>query len=226
MGTASGAAGNDQIDPGVANIIGSNFSDQLTCDTDGFRCTVDGLKGDDTIVGTRGDDNFYGRLGNDRITGGEGPDTAHYEGTAPVTVNLTNGHATGQGTDTLAGIESAVGSSAADTAHRRRWDVLLSHRRRRQRHLAIERERVHVPRNEGNDTIVGTEAGDAVYADAGNDVIDARAATTSWRTAATTGSTAGRAPTGSISSSRRPTPSRRTWPPASSPGSAPTRWSP
>ena len=173
-GSASGAAGDDLIRFSPLGIIGSNFSDRLVCPSQGFRCTVDGLKGDDTIIGTPGNDDLYGRLGNDRITGGDGPDTAHFEGTTPVAVDLVTGRATGQGTDTLVGMESAIGSSAADSLTGAGGPYCFVTGGPGNDTLRSAGSECSFHGSDGNDTIVGTEARDGIYAEAGNDVINAR----------------------------------------------------
>lgn len=77
-----------------------------------------GGAGDDVLTGAAGADTFIGGAGNDRIDGGVGVDTVTFEdSTAGVTVRL-NGGATSDGlggTDTLYGIENAVGTAFNDT---------------------------------------------------------------------------------------------------------------
>jgi hypothetical protein len=53
--------------------------------------------------------------GDDTVVGGPGDDTASFsDSTAAVAANLTQGTASGEGTDTLATIERLVGSSQGD----------------------------------------------------------------------------------------------------------------
>ncbi|WAP68666.1 beta strand repeat-containing protein [Jiella pelagia] len=92
-GTASGAAGNDTLS-NIENLIGSDFGD--------------------TITGDANDNVLNGGLGGDTINGGGGRDTATFAGGAAVTVNLANGTASGQGSDTLSNIENVIGSGNAD----------------------------------------------------------------------------------------------------------------
>lgn len=77
-----------------------------------------GGAGDDVLTGAAGADTFIGGAGNDRIDGGVGVDTVTFEdSTTGVTVRL-NGGATSDGlggTDTLFGIENAVGTGFNDT---------------------------------------------------------------------------------------------------------------
>jgi hypothetical protein len=91
---------------------------------DSVACSAIGTKGDDLLVGTPGDDILCGvggddvlrgSGGNDILIGGPGNDVVDYS-TSPgsVGVDLAAGTATGQGTDTLVSIESAIGSPFAD----------------------------------------------------------------------------------------------------------------
>jgi Ca2+-binding RTX toxin-like protein len=67
-------------------------------------------------TGGSGDDWFHGNAANNVINGGAGFDTVDYSGvTAALTINLAAGTASGDGTDTLTGIENARGGSGNDT---------------------------------------------------------------------------------------------------------------
>jgi Ca2+-binding RTX toxin-like protein len=106
--------------------------------------TIDGTNGDDVISGLGGADTVNGNGGNDVVCGGEGDDVIHGDageidlisgdagndmidggagGTdgavyafagGPVTADLNTGHASGEGTDTLSGVEGVVGSQFND----------------------------------------------------------------------------------------------------------------
>ncbi|MGQ0590582.1 MAG: tandem-95 repeat protein [Sphingosinicella sp.] len=74
---------------------------------------------DNSITGGAGDDRLIGHAGNNVLDGGTGIDTADYS-TAPggVSVNLNSDKAPANGyggSDTLLGIEHAIGSALADT---------------------------------------------------------------------------------------------------------------
>jgi Ca2+-binding RTX toxin-like protein len=81
--------------------------------------------GNDRLGGSGASDVLCGANGNDRLTGGAGPDTfdgglgtdaANFSSSlAAITASLTDNTATGEGSDTLAGIENLVGSSKNDT---------------------------------------------------------------------------------------------------------------
>ena len=74
-----------------------------------------GTPGNDVIDGLGGNDTIRGLGGNDVICGGAGADTASFSGsTALVVADLALGTASGQGSDTLIGIENLEGSAYAD----------------------------------------------------------------------------------------------------------------
>ena len=69
----------------------------------------------DILRGDGGSNVLDGGLGDDTLIGGHGSDTAGFVGDDAVVVDLAAGTATGQGDDTLSGIENVVGSAANDT---------------------------------------------------------------------------------------------------------------
>ena len=76
-----------------------------------------GKAGNDHLVGNAGDDHLSGGDGNDILDGGSGSDSAFYDtATDSVSVDLTivGGQQTGQGKDTLIGMEGIVGSKYND----------------------------------------------------------------------------------------------------------------
>ncbi|MDP1750681.1 MAG: cysteine peptidase family C39 domain-containing protein [Reyranella sp.] len=111
-GTATGD-GSDALRH-IEIVIGGSGDDTLKAGVSGN--TLNGGAGNDTLTGGDGNDVLTGGAGNDALDGGAGTDTADYSaiGTA-VTVNLTSGTATGDGTDTLIGIENVIGGSGNDT---------------------------------------------------------------------------------------------------------------
>ena len=80
-------------------------------------------QGDDVLVGDDEDNLLVGSRGDDTIDGGDGLDTASFFSRCifwcgdygPVTADLGAGTASGQGSDTLVGIEDLGGSQFADT---------------------------------------------------------------------------------------------------------------
>ncbi len=120
-----GDEGNPQSGQNVENINGGSGADQLVGNAAGN--LINGNEGNDaltgggstdTLNGGGGDDWLSGGDGNDALNGGEGTDTGDYSGAGAggvgVTVNLTSGAASGDGNDTLSGLENANGSSFAD----------------------------------------------------------------------------------------------------------------
>ena len=105
--TIKGLGGNDVICgfDGADTIIGGSGADLLSGDG-----------GNDSVSGGAGDfDNLWGFSGNDALHGGGGFDWVLYRGApGPVTLDLSAGSATGEGTDELSAIEGIVGSRFDD----------------------------------------------------------------------------------------------------------------
>jgi len=92
-GTVTGE-GSDTV-ANIENIVGSHHDDMLT--------------------GDAGPNVFWPRRGNDAIDGSGGEDWVSFEfSSAPITADLSAGSATGEGTDTLAGVENLFGSRFDD----------------------------------------------------------------------------------------------------------------
>lgn len=111
-GTATGQ-GSDRLDS-IEGLFGSiDNNDVLT--GDGEDNYLDGDGGDDSIQGGPGDDWLLGGAGDDQINGGAGTyDLADYFADASIQANLVAGTATGEGNDTLAGIEAVGGADHDD----------------------------------------------------------------------------------------------------------------
>ena len=107
---STGATANNDVRSGTNaanNLTGLAGNDYLK-----------GLGGNDTMDGGNGSDLLDGGPGNDKLTGGTGVDLVAYPGAAAVVVDLSGTNDTakrGGETDTLIGIEGALGSSGADT---------------------------------------------------------------------------------------------------------------
>jgi Ca2+-binding RTX toxin-like protein len=125
-GVATGA-GNDTL----VNIDGAegSFLDDTLVGTTGSNFLF-GLDGNDTLEsgGNAGDllspntvletrfDLMAGDAGDDSLTGGAGINLTAYDlAPGPVDVDLQSGTATGDGTDTLSGIQAVLGTQFADT---------------------------------------------------------------------------------------------------------------
>ena len=114
-----------------------------------------GTNYDDTLVGSPFDNEFMGLEGNDRIEGGGGDfDAALFiYARAPVTIDLTAHTATGEGTDTLIGIEHVHGGPFDDVITGDLNSNLLHG-------------------GEGNDTLLGLDANDYLFGEEGDDTLD------------------------------------------------------
>ena len=140
-GTATGE-GSDTL-AGIEIVVGSTFDDTLIGSAaDNY---LVGLEGDDVLSGMAGDDGLVGRDGDDTYDGGAGVDIADFEDApAPVTASLVSGTATGDGSDTITGIEALLGSQNDDT----------------------------LTGDTGDNTIVGRDGDDTLDGAAGTDVLD------------------------------------------------------
>ena len=172
LGTASGE-GADTL-TGIENFGGGPHDDTLLGDDEDNRIfeptwssgndTIDGRGGDDhlsgghradTLRGGPGDDDISGGRGDDLISGGEGTDLARFR-EGPIHVDLLEGTATGQGHDTLDGIENLIGSQEDDTLLGDDGPNLIDHE-------PFE--------GSGNDTIDGRGGDDALYAVCCGDIL-------------------------------------------------------
>lgn len=146
--TLLGETGDDRIfgDAGTDRLFGGDGNDSLYGGADA-----------DSLEGGAGNDLLNGGAGNDTLVGGAGVDTVDYsDATSGVTVNLTNGTATGAsiGSDVLSQLENIFGSAFNDNLTGSIGDNLID-------------------AGAGNDTITALAGSDTVYGGAGNDSIDA-----------------------------------------------------
>ncbi|PLX36800.1 MAG: hypothetical protein C0606_13400 [Hyphomicrobiales bacterium] len=141
--TMNGFAGDDTLrgDGGNDSIIGGTGADLL-----------DGGTNDDTLLGGDGDDTLIGRNGNDHLQGDTGVDTATFVGATDITVDLrvTVGQDTGQGIDTLTGIENLTSGGGNDR-------------------LVGKADANRLAGNNGNDTLIGLGGNDLLFGGDGND---------------------------------------------------------
>ena len=122
--TLEGGTDDDTLNAGAGADASGGPDDDLLAGGDGDntlsgdegRDRVAGASGDDALEGGGGTDTLLGGAGDDGIDGGEGTDAASWEDVpGPVSASLASGTATGAGADTLAGIETLVGSPAGDS---------------------------------------------------------------------------------------------------------------
>src|SRR5215831_2516421 len=110
-GTATGE-GSDLLS-GIANVTGSNYGD-----------TISGDANNNALSGGAGNDTLSGGFGDDVLDGGSGTDTVDYSSSPnAVSVDLGAGSATGEGADTLSGLENVVGSPGADVINVRQGTI-------------------------------------------------------------------------------------------------------
>jgi Ca2+-binding RTX toxin-like protein len=110
--TIVGTEGNDVLAgmPGARNVIASLGGDDVVTGADGVD-VICGGNGNDQLNGSLGNDQFDGGAGDDTMAGGEGRDVVFFtDAPGGVTVNLITFSAVGFGTDSLTGVEDAVGS--------------------------------------------------------------------------------------------------------------------
>jgi Ca2+-binding RTX toxin-like protein len=165
-----GYAGNDTLDGRGKGAGWAQFSDapngviadlstgQATGEGTDTLIGIEGLVGsryNDTLTGDEQNNVFAGLEGDDAIDGGGGlQDRVFYWwAKGPVTVDLTVGTATGEGTDTLTELEWVGGSSFNDTIT---GDVNPN----------------YIWGNNGDDTIYGNDGNDTIDAGNGNDIVD------------------------------------------------------
>lgn len=136
----------------MAIIDGTNNNDTLTGQGEGD--VISGLGGNDSLIGGAGNDTLFGGAGSDTIDGGADNDTVSYASvTAALTINLATNSATGEGNDTLANIENAIGGSGSDT-------------------ITGSTAANQLFGGGGADSIVGGAGNDTIFGGAGNDTLD------------------------------------------------------
>jgi len=157
-----GGAGNDSLDGGAGTdtVSYADATSAVTYSLNLGSAQNTGGAGTDTVVnfenviGSAYNDTLTGSSGNNVINGGGGSDTVDYSAvTNAVTVDLSVGTATGDGSDTLTSIENIVGSAYTDT-------------------LTGSSNNNIIHGGDGDDTIYGNDGNDTIYGDAGNDYID------------------------------------------------------
>jgi Ca2+-binding RTX toxin-like protein len=155
----------------VENLSGSAQADHLTGDNGlnklygaAANDALVGMAGNDALYGGDGNDVLNGGAGNDRLDGGVGSDRAYFSTQTAITVNLSilTAQATGEGTDTLSGIEHVTSGNGSD----------------RLTGNALGNSLIAGIGNDilsgvaGNDALYGGDGNDALNGGAGNDVLN------------------------------------------------------
>jgi Ca2+-binding RTX toxin-like protein len=179
-GTSSGGGEGDDVFTNIEVLSGSPYADHLTGGTTGeggvtgqggndtiFGGSGGGFllgdDGDDTLIGGAANDYLVGGPGDDAIDGGAGWDTSSYiNAPGPVTASLDSGSATGDGYDSLTGIEQLDGSPFGDTftgdADNNGFNTFGGDDT--------------VMAGSGDDWASGGAGNDSLYGEAGNDYLD------------------------------------------------------
>jgi Ca2+-binding RTX toxin-like protein len=147
----------------TCTITGTPNGETLTGTTDddvicagGGSDTITGIDGNDILRGEGGADTLLGGIGDDTLDGGIGTDTASFSGSSVgISASLLGGSATGDGSDTLLGIESLLGSSLNDE-------------------LTGSASNNTLNGAGGADTLSGQEGADTLTGAGGNDTLDSR----------------------------------------------------
>ena len=173
--TITGTAGNDTISgtSGADVICGGKGND-----------AIKGLGGTDVLKGEGGSDQLYGGEGDDALDGGAGSnDFANYSSAlTAVTASLSTNSATGEGSDTLVGIESLAGSPYADTLTGSDDNNLLNGGNGNDAINGLDGadKLTGGPNNDtahggpGNDSVIGSGSADDLLGDEGDDTVDSR----------------------------------------------------
>ncbi len=173
-----GLAGNDLLEGGDGNDCLSGGHPY--CPPSGGSIPA---SGNDTLRGGNGDDSLYGLDGDDAYEGGEGSDAISFViATQAVEVDLASGTATGEGSDSITGVEDVYGSRHADhilgddgdnelSAHfASQGDVIEG---RGGNDLVAGGPRADLLRGgDGDDDVRGFSGDDELHGDAGTDVLD------------------------------------------------------
>jgi CSLREA domain-containing protein len=166
--TLNGGAGNDTLLGAAArvNVLnGDEGNDSLKGGS--LNDTISGGNGDDSLWGMAGADKLFGGDGNDTLVGGTGNDTLDGgAGTADLVVESGNVNftlkdtlLTGNGTDTLVGIETALLTGGTSN---NKLDA------------SAFTGNVTLIGGNGNDTLIGGSGSDSLQGDLGNDLLKGR----------------------------------------------------
>lgn len=165
----------------LVNIVGTPGSDTLTGTSgpDGIlglagNDVINGLDGNDGLCGGTGNDTLIPGPGLDSVSGGSGIDTVSYASSASgvsVDLRLPTGVATGQGRDTISGVENVIGSAYADVirgSNANNWLSLGAGNDHAYGYGGNDR----IDGGPGNDILYGLTGNDALYGGPGNDYLN------------------------------------------------------
>lgn len=155
---------------GIESVTSGTGDDRLRGNAEAN--TLDGQEGDDRLFGMGGADRLFGAggddvleggVGADLIQGGAGVDTALFGGLRRVTVDLreTEAQRTGQGLDTLSGIENLISGGGDDWLRGDAADNRIEAKRGDDRLLGFG----------GDDQLLGGDGDDWLEGGAGDDLL-------------------------------------------------------
>lgn len=157
-GTATGEGADRLVS--IEDVNGSGYDDNLVGD-EGANALA-GRAGDDVLTGAGGDDTLVGGSGDDVYDGGEGRDEIDFATSrAAITADLSGGTISGEGTDTVTGVEDLLGSTKPDTFIGDDGENYLVGRTG---HDTLDG-------GEGDDIILGLKGDDAIRGAGGNDML-------------------------------------------------------
>jgi Ca2+-binding RTX toxin-like protein len=146
------SVGIDNIHADVENVLGGRGNDRITGNAKPNRLA--GGIGDDVLIGLGGNDVLLPGAGEDDVKGGPGLDVASFlDAAAAVTADLLAGSASGDGPDSLGGVERLIGSLFGD-------------------HLIGSLGANRIEGRGGNDVLKGLAGNDVLLGGAANDNLD------------------------------------------------------
>jgi len=155
----------------VTNEIGGTSAGETLTGTAGMDLieglggadVLEGLGNDDELLGGDDDDLLRGGTGDDVLDGGAGVDTADFStALAGVVASLADGSASGDGNDTLEGVENLTGSAFGDS---------LTGDGGANRLVGLAGDD-NLSGGEGDDTLSGGEGADTLAGGGGTDTVD------------------------------------------------------
>lgn len=141
--------------PGIEDVVGGDGNDKLTGDS--FANEMVGGPGNDKLYGGAGSDTLEGDAGDDTMSGDAGVDTVVYTHTnQDLTVDMLKDASSGDGNDSLPGVENMVSGSGNDTIYG-------------------DGQANEISGGDGADSIFAGGGNDIVTGDAGNDTLSGEA---------------------------------------------------
>jgi Ca2+-binding RTX toxin-like protein len=139
----------------LENAIGGSGDDDIYGND--LRNVLWGNDGNDWLEGESGNDTFYGGLGNDDFIGDSGADTVDFaDSPAGIEADVSLGFASGEGDDSIGGVEIIKGSAFNDTITGGKTGLGSAYN-------------FYITGRAGNDILTGSDSNDTLKGGAGND---------------------------------------------------------